>query len=88
MSGQRAKTRSRKGNKNQSSSPMESPIFVEEKSPCGQVDSLEVPRLLIPRQKVLNMDTDFLLDLIELMNEREREIYVPHERRFSLQSPG
>ena len=34
------------------------------------------------------MDTDFLLDLINIMNEREREIYVPYERRLSLQSLG
>jgi hypothetical protein len=34
------------------------------------------------------MDTDFLLDSIKLMKESGREIYVPYERRFSLQSPG
>jgi hypothetical protein len=50
-SGQRAKTRSRKGNKNQSFSPVESPISVVGESPCGQVDSLLVSRLLRPRQK-------------------------------------
>jgi hypothetical protein len=69
---------------NQSSSPMESPIFVVGESPCGQVDSLLVSKLIRPRQKVLNMETDFLLDLIEIMNEREGEIYVPYERRLSL----
>jgi hypothetical protein len=46
---------------------------VEGESPYGQVDSLLVSRLLRPRQKVINMDTDFLLDLIKLMNEREGE---------------
>jgi hypothetical protein len=51
MSGKRAKTRSGKGNKNQSSSPVESPISVVGESPCGQVDSLLVSRLLRPRQK-------------------------------------
>jgi hypothetical protein len=61
---------------------------VEEKSLCRQVDSLKVPRLLRPRQKVLNMDIDFLLHLMKLMNERERERYVPYERHLSLQSPG
>jgi hypothetical protein len=62
-------------------------FFVGE-SPCGQVDSLLVFRLLMPRQKVLNIDTDFLLDLIKLMNEREGEIYIPYERHLSLQSLG
>jgi hypothetical protein len=71
---------------NQSSSPMESPISVVGESPCRQVDSLLVSRLLRPRQKVLNMDIDFIFDLIKLMNEREGERYVPYERRFSLQS--
>jgi hypothetical protein len=52
MSGKRDKTRSRKGNKNQSSSPMETPIFVVGESPCGQVDSLLVSRLLRARQKI------------------------------------
>jgi hypothetical protein len=51
---------------------------VEGESPYGQVDSLLVSRLLRPRQKVLNMDTDFLLDPIKLMNEREGERYVPY----------
>jgi hypothetical protein len=60
-------------------SPVESPIFVEDKSPCKQADSLEVPKLLRPRQKVFNMDTDFLLDLTKLMNEREKGRYVPYE---------
>jgi hypothetical protein len=46
----------------------------------------EVVRLL--RQKVLNMDTDFLLDLIKLMNKREGGRHVPYERRLSLQGPG
>jgi hypothetical protein len=57
---------------------MESPIFVEGESPYGQVDSLLVSRLLRPIQIVLNMDTDFLLDPIKLINEREGEIYVPY----------
>ena len=52
------------------------------------MDSLKVPRLLRPRQKVLNMDTDLLLDLIKIMNERERERYVPYEQCLSLQIPG
>jgi hypothetical protein len=34
------------------------------------------------------MDTEFLLNLIKLMNERERERYVPYEQRLSLQSLG
>jgi hypothetical protein len=62
--------------------------YVVGESPCRQVDSLLVSKLLRPRQKVLNMDTNFLLDLIKLMKEREGEIYVPYERRLSLQSPG
>jgi hypothetical protein len=33
------------------SSPVESPISVVGESPCGQVDSLLVSRLLRPRQK-------------------------------------
>jgi hypothetical protein len=69
-------------------SPVESPIFVEEKSSCEQMDSLEVPKVLRPRQKVFNMDIDFLLYLTKLMNERERGRYVPYERSLSLQSPG
>ena len=47
-------------------------------SPCGQVDSLLVSKLLRPRQKVINMDTDFLLDLIKLIKEREGERYVAY----------
>jgi hypothetical protein len=50
------------------------------KSPCGQVDLLLRARLLTLRQKVLNMDTDFLLDLIKLMNKREGGKHVPYER--------
>ena len=88
MSGKRDKIKYGKGNKNQISSPVESPIFVVGGSPCGQVDSLLVSKLLRPTQKVINMDTNFLLDLIKLMKEREGEIYVPYERRLSLQSPG
>jgi hypothetical protein len=34
------------------------------------------------------MDTDFLLDLIKLMNKREGGKHVPYERRLSLQGPG
>jgi hypothetical protein len=67
---------------------MESPIYVVGKSPCGQVDFLLRARLLTLRQKVLNMDTDFLLDLIKLMNKREGGKHVPYERRLSLQGPG
>jgi hypothetical protein len=51
MSGQREKTRSGNGNKNQSSSPVESPILVTGESSYGQVDSLLVSRILRPRQK-------------------------------------
>ena len=78
MSAKRAMTISRKGNTNKISSPVESPISVVGESPCGQVDSLLVSRLLRPRQKVLNMDTDFLLDPIKIMNEREGGRYVPY----------
>jgi hypothetical protein len=67
---------------------VDSPISIEGESPCGQVDSLLASRLLRPRQKVLNMEIDFLLDLIKLMNEREGERYVPYKQRLSLQSPG
>jgi hypothetical protein len=56
-------------------------------SPCGQVDSLLVSRLLRPRQKVLNKDTDFHLDLNKIMNRREGKRCVPYERCVSLQSP-
>jgi hypothetical protein len=63
-------------------------LSVEGESPCGQVDFLLASKLLRPRQKVLNMDTDFLLDLIKIMKEREGERYVPYERRLSLQSLG
>jgi hypothetical protein len=63
-------------------------LLVVGKSPCGQVDFLLRARPLTLRQKVLNMDTDFLLDLIKLMNEREGGRYVPYERRLSLQGPG
>jgi hypothetical protein len=87
MSGKRAKTISRKGNTNQISSPVESPIFVVGKSPCGQVDLLLRARPLTLRQKVLNMDIDFLSDLIKLMNKREGGRCVPYERHFSLQGP-
>jgi hypothetical protein len=58
---------------------VESPISVEGESPSGQVDSLLVSKLIRPRQDVFNMDTDFLLDLIKLMKEREGERYVPYE---------
>ena len=58
------------------------------KSPCGQVDLLLRDRPLNIRQKVLNMDTDFLLDLIKMMNKREGGRCVPYERRLSLQGPG
>jgi hypothetical protein len=71
MNGKRAKKISGKGNTNQMSSPMESPVSIVEKPPCGQVDLLLRVRPLTLRQKVLNMDTDFLLYLIKLMNERE-----------------
>jgi hypothetical protein len=47
--------------------------YVVGESPYRQGDSLLVSRLLRPRQKFLNMDTDFLLDSIRLMNEREGE---------------
>jgi hypothetical protein len=49
MSGQRARTRSGKGNTNQISFPVESPISVVGKSPCGQVDLLLRARLLTLR---------------------------------------
>jgi hypothetical protein len=45
-------------------------VFVVGKSPCRQVDLLLRARPLTLRQKVLNMDTDFLLDLIKPMNKR------------------
>ena len=51
VSGKRAKTISRKGNKNQSSSPVELPISVVGESSCEQADSFLVSRLLRPRQK-------------------------------------
>jgi hypothetical protein len=57
------------------------------KSPCGQVDFLLRARLLTLRQKVLNMDTEFLLDIIKLMSKRGGK-HVPHERHLSLQGPG
>jgi hypothetical protein len=57
---------------------MESPISVVGESLCRQVDSLLVFGLLRPRQKVINMDTEFLLDPINLINEREGERYVPY----------
>jgi hypothetical protein len=63
-------------------------IDVVRKSPCGQVDLLLRARPLTLRQKVLNMNTDFLLDLINLMNEREGGRCVPYERCLSLQGPG
>jgi hypothetical protein len=63
-------------------------MVVVGKSPCGQVDLLLRARLLTLRQKVLNMDTDFLLYLIKLMNKREGGKHVPYERRLSLQGPG
>jgi hypothetical protein len=69
MSGKRAKTRFWKGNTNHMSSPVESPISIVGKSLCGLVDFLLRARPLTLRQKVLNMDTDFLLDLIKLMNK-------------------
>jgi hypothetical protein len=83
MSGKRAKTRFGKGNTNHISSPVESPISVVGKSPYGQVDLLLRARPLTLRKKVLNMDTDFLLDLIKLMNEREGRRYVPYEHHLS-----
>jgi hypothetical protein len=49
MSGQSSKTISGKGNKNQSSSPVESPISIISESSCRQADSLLVSRLLRPR---------------------------------------
>ena len=79
MSVKRAKTISGKGNTNHISSPVESPISIVGISPCGQVDFLLRARPLTLRQKVLNMDTEFLLDLIKLMKEREGERYVPCE---------
>jgi hypothetical protein len=45
------KTRSSKGNKNQSSSPVESLISVTGEPSCGQADSLLVSRPLKPRHK-------------------------------------
>ena len=67
---------------------MESPISVVGISPCGQVDLLLRARPLTLRQKVLNMDIDFLLDLIKLMNKREGGKHVPYKLRLSLQGPG
>ena len=64
------------------------PIGVVGKSSYEQVDLLLRARLLTLRQKVLNMDTGFLLDIIKLMNEREGGRYVPYEHRLSLQGPG
>ena len=58
------------------------------KYPCGQVDFLLRARPLTLRQKVLNMDTDFLLDQIKPMNKIEGGRCVPYERRLSLQGPG
>jgi hypothetical protein len=88
MSGKRDKTRFGKGNTNWISSLVESPISVVGKSPCGEVDLLLRARPLTLRQKVLNMESDFLLDLIKKMNEREGRRYVPYERHLSLQGPG
>ena len=51
---------------------MELPIYFVGESPCKQVDSLLVSRILRPRQKVLNMDTNFLLDPINIMNKKRR----------------
>jgi hypothetical protein len=34
------------------------------------------------------MDTNFLLDLIKMMNKREGGNHVPYECRLSLQGPG
>jgi hypothetical protein len=67
---------------------MESPISIVGKSPCGQVDSLLRARPLTLRQKVFNMDVDFLLDLIKLMDKREGGNHVPYERCLSLQVLG
>ena len=63
---------------------VESPISVVGKYPRGQVDFLLRARPLTLRQKVLNMDTDFLLDLIKMMNKREGGNHVPYERHLSL----
>jgi hypothetical protein len=51
-------------------SPVWSPISVVGKSPCGQVDRLLE---LDPnsRQKMLNVDTDFLSNLSKLTHEKE-----------------
>jgi hypothetical protein len=68
---------------------VESPISVEGKSPCGQVDLLLRARLLTLRQKMLIMDTDFLLDLHKLMHEEEGEkeyllpVFVPARSELS-----
>jgi hypothetical protein len=53
-------------------SPVESPVSVVGKSPCGQVDCLKEldPTL---RQKVLNVDTDFLSNPYKLAHEKEGE---------------
>jgi hypothetical protein len=72
MSEKRANTISRKGNTNHISSLVELPISVVGKSPCGQVDFLLRARPLTLRQKVLNMDTDFLLDLIKSDEQKRR----------------
>jgi hypothetical protein len=45
-------------------------------------------RPLTLRQKVLNMDTDFLLDIIKLTNKREGGKHVPYGHRLSLQALG
>ena len=50
----------------------ESPFSVVEKSPCGQVDCLKEldPTL---RQKVINMDTDFLSNPYKQAHDKEGE---------------
>jgi hypothetical protein len=63
-------------------------LLVVRKSPYGQVDFLLRDRLLTLRKKVFNMDTDFPLDLIKLMNKREGGNHVPYELCLSLQGPG
>jgi hypothetical protein len=88
MSGKRAKTISRKGNKNHISSLTELPISVVGKSPCEQVVFLLRARPLTLRQKVINMDIEFLLDIIKLINKREGGRHVPYEHHLSLQGPG
>jgi hypothetical protein len=74
MKQSRGKTRSMRRNQNKKfrfeNSPVESPISIVGKSPRGQVDCLKEldPTL---RQKMLNVDTDFLSNPYKITHEKE-----------------